>query len=150
MEDLILIEYMRDKGLVTEHDFEEKLKDVLYKHYMKDYSPMTEEMIGIDATKARELVSKMYHVYEGRKCQGEKYDMGKAREIYNKYKSVMAPTITPAMIYLAINSQYHDYCALFREWFGDSIDDKIIKSALHFWFNDTDYIGQCKIADYFG
>lgn len=48
-----------------------------------------------------------------------------------------------------VKSMYHyndgrkyegDYSTLFHKWFND-IDDKIIKSAMVFWFMDEDYIG---------
>lgn len=50
-------------------------------------------------------------------------------------------------VYVAINAQYHDYSTLFHKWFND-IDDKIIKSAMVFWFMDEDYTGN-KVKDYF-
>lgn len=52
-------------------------------------------------------------------------------------------------VYVAINAQYHDYCELFKAWFGDNIDTKIIESAINFWFKDDDYKGGCKIWKYF-
>lgn len=42
-----------------------------------------------------------------------------------------------------------DYCELFKAWFGDNIDTKIIESAINFWFKDDDYKGGCKIWKYF-
>lgn len=38
---------------------------------------------------------------------------------------------------------------LFKAWFGDNIDTKIIESAINFWFKDDDYKGGCKIWKYF-
>lgn len=35
-------------------------------------------------------------------------------------------------VYVAINAQYHDYCELFKAWFGDSVDSKIVESAINF------------------
>lgn len=40
-------------------------------------------------------------------------------------------------------------CELFKAWFGDNIDTKIIESAINFWFKDDDYKGGCKIWKYF-
>ena len=48
-----------------------------------------------------------------------------------------------------INAQYHDYCELFKAWFGDNIDNKIIESAINFWFKDDDYKGGSKVWKYF-
>lgn len=35
-------------------------------------------------------------------------------------------------MYVAINSQYHDYVELFKSWFGDNVDQKIIESAIKY------------------
>lgn len=47
------------------------------------------------------------------------------------------------------NAQYHDYCELFKAWFGDSVDSKIIESAINFWFKDDDFKSGCKVWKYF-
>ena len=52
-------------------------------------------------------------------------------------------------IYIAINAQYHDYAPLFKTWFREGIEHKIIESAIVFWFCDVDYNGESKIDDYF-
>lgn len=38
---------------------------------------------------------------------------------------------------------------LFKAWFGDSVDSKIIESAINFWFKDDDFKSGCKIWKYF-
>ena len=58
-------------------------------------------------------------------------------------------TITHADVYVAINSHYHDYCELFKAWFGDGIDQKIIESAIIFWFKDDDHREGSKLWNYF-
>lgn len=50
--------------------------------------------------------------------------------------------------YVAINAQYHDYCELFEKWFGNNFDEKIIASAVDFWFEDDDFEGN-KVWKYF-
>lgn len=49
---------------------------------------------------------------------------------------------------LGINAQYHDYCELFEKWFGSNFDEKIIASAVDFWFEDDDFDGN-KVWKYF-
>lgn len=61
-------------------------------------------------------------------------------ELYNGY--------TIGDIYVAINAQYHDYCELFEKWFGSNFDEKIIASAVDFWFEDDDFDGN-KVWKYF-
>jgi hypothetical protein len=56
---------------------------------------------------------------------------------------------TPCDIYVAINAQYHDYAELFKNWFNDNIDQKIIESAIVFWFKDVDYKAGNKVVEYF-
>lgn len=49
----------------------------------------------------------------------------------------------------AFNSQYHDYVELFKSWFGDNVDQKIIESAIIFWFKDVDCKSRNKVVSYF-
>lgn len=63
---------------------------------------------------------------------------------------VNAPmSATPTDVYVAINSQYHDYVELFKSWFGDNVDQKIIESAIIFWFKDVDCKSRNKVVSYF-
>ena len=49
-------------------------------------------------------------------------------------------------VYLAINSQYHNYICLFKQWFNENdVDCKIIQSAIHYWFNDDDWAYKDKV-----
>lgn len=84
-----------------------------------------------------------------KKYVGEKFDMSKAKEVCERYRGIIPQSVTHADVYVAINAQYHDYCELFKAWFGDNIDTKIIESAINFWFKDDDYKGGCKIWKYF-
>lgn len=98
---------------------------------------------------AEYIVSQMFHLNNGRKVKGEKYDIYKAKEILDRYRGMIPKSITCADIYVAINSQYHDYCKLFKVWFGENIDNKIIESAINFWFKDEDYLDNNKVYKYF-
>ena len=59
-------------------------------------------------SEAKYLVAEMYHVENGRKHVGEKYDMHKAKEIIERYRGILPTSATPADVYVAINTQYHD------------------------------------------
>lgn len=98
---------------------------------------------------AKYLVSDMYHFENGRKYVGEKFDMAKAKEVCERYRGIIPQTVTHADMYVAINAQYHDYCELFKSWFGDGVEQKIIESAVIFWFKDDDYKDGFKLWDYF-
>ena len=100
-------------------------------------------------SEAEHLVSKMYHTENGRKYSGEKFDMHKAKEVCERYRGILPTSVTPADVYVAINAQYHDYCELFKSWFGDGVEQKIIESAVIFWFKDDDYKDGFKLWNYF-
>lgn len=102
----------------------------------------------INGQEAKHIVSDMWHIANGKKYVGEKFTMEKAHEVFNKYRSVLDDYTVPD-VYIAINAQYHDYCDLFKTWFGDNIDNKIIESAIKFWFKDVDYQGGNKVYKYF-
>lgn len=98
---------------------------------------------------AKQTVDEMYHVKDGKKYIGEKYDMQKAHEVCNKFKDKLEEDIEVADVYVAINAQYHDYCKLFEKWFGKgNFDDMIFESAIDFWFDDVDF-GEDKLWKYF-
>lgn len=102
-----------------------------------------------DKRSAKETVEEMYHVKDHKKYIGEKYDMQKAHEVCEKYKNKLDDSVDVADVYVAINSQYHDYCELFERWFGKgNIDDMIIEAAICFWFDDVDF-GEDKVWKYF-
>lgn len=95
---------------------------------------------------AYDTVEEMYHVKGDKKYVGEKFDMDKAHKVYEKLRDADGYTIGD--IYVAINAQYHDYCELFEKWFGSNFDEKIIASAVDFWFEDDDFDGN-KVWKYF-
>nr|DAR32411.1 MAG TPA: hypothetical protein [Bacteriophage sp.] len=135
------MEYMLDKlSRMSEED-----KHKLMKSFSKSQN---EESEHFTESYARFIVSEMYHTESGRKYVGEKYDMYKAKEICERYRGVIPSNVTHVDVYVAINAQYHDYCELFKTWFGDNIDQKIIEAAIVFWFKDVDYKGN-KLWEYF-
>lgn len=77
-------------------------------------------------------------------------DMHKAKEICERYRGILPTSATVADVYVAINSQYHDYAELFKNWFGDGIEQKIVESAIVFWFKDADCKAENKVVKYLG
>lgn len=100
-------------------------------------------------SEAKYIVSGMFHTENGKRCTGEKYSMEKAKEVCERYRGFIPSSINHVDIYVAINAQYHDYACLFKTWFGDRIDYKIIESAIVFWFKDEDNPGISKLIEYF-
>lgn len=128
---------------ITEGEAIEIVDNLKYmRHSMNDGEHFTE-------SEAMDLVSDMYHTEGGRKYSGEKFDIHKAKEICERYRGVIPVSATPTDVYVAINSQYHDYIELFKSWFGDNIDQKIIESAIIFWFKDVDCKSRNKVVSYF-
>lgn len=145
MDDLLLMKILQKKGIISDTDIYE-VSSALEPEaiYLSDENSHTHIS---DETKARNIVSKMYHVEGGKKYIGEKYSMAKAKEIYEKHKEHI--DATPCEVYIAINTQYHDYITLMKSWFVGNIDSKIIESAMAFWFMDSDCTIN-KVHHYYG
>ena len=162
MEDILLLQFLKKKGIITAddmHEFHELtqygVNDQMYeKVYLnneqthsvdnKYHEPISYPSSGfidrhLTEHQAKDMVSKMYHVDVNRKYIGEKFDIYKAKEICERYRSVIPKEANYIDVYLAINSQYHNYICLFKQWFDkDDVDCKIIQSAINYWFNDDD------------
>lgn len=71
---------------------------------------------------------------------------------FDKYVRNINSSITVWDVYVAINAQYHDYVRLYSEWFRNinknELDNKIIESAITFYFKDEDS-GSTKTWNYF-
>ena len=173
MEDILLLQFLKKKGIITAddmHEFHELtqygVNDQMYeKVYLSDKQtktvddykhpePISYSSKSIDEhlteNQAKDIVSKMYHINSNRKYIGEKFDIYKAKEICERYRSMMPKEANYIDVYLAINSQYHNYICLFKQWFNENdIDCKIIQSAIHYWFNDDDWAYKDKIQKLF-
>lgn len=207
MEDILLLRMLKEKGLLTDKDYNEhvekfvmdnfakdkvgvrrdsqpddfmtpdhynkdldmykdfyvnrhsdnQLKDIVKSLDANDKKKLMEMMLGtsmvtgshFNEDHAKYIVSTMFHSENGRKYMGEKYDMVKAKEVCERYRGIIPQFASHADVYVAINTTYHDYCELYKAWFGESIDSKIIESSIHFWFKDEDWDGSCKIHEYF-
>ena len=130
---------------------EQKTRMLQDEDYVDTYTKI-QEMSGEHFTEseAKYLVADMYHTENGRKYSGEKFDMHKAKEICERYRGILPTSVTVADVYVAINSQYHDYAELFKNWFGDGIEQKIVESAIVFWFKDADCKAENKVVEYLG
>ena len=129
------------------HEDKQRLMEMMYsKDSYNKMNYMHDE--DISEQEAKYIVSQMYHTSNDKKYIGEKYDMHKAKEVLTKYGSSLG-RVNPVDIYIAINAQYHDYCDLYKSWFGSNIDHKIIESAITFWFKDVDCQGGNKVYKYF-
>ena len=125
--------------LVDEHDYTYKMKST--KRDSMHGSHISEHL-------AKEIVEEMFHYDNNRRIVGEYFTMKKAEEVMMKYKEHFTSKATLEEVYIAINATYHDFCGLFKSWFGSNMDDKIILVAITFWFKDEDYQGN-KIMNYF-
>lgn len=152
MEDILLMQFLRKKGIISDkdmHEFHELTTANLDHQSINNTDYFTQHLQKTNEEQALNIVSEMYHIENGKKYIGEKYDMYKAKEICNKYKGLLSPLISVCDIYIAINAQYHDYINLYKTWFSDNVDNKIIESAIVFWFMDDDYKEENKVHNYF-
>lgn len=156
MEDMLLMQFLKKKGIISERDIHEfhELASVGMEsepvYLAKTKEVMTHQSgVHMNEIEAKEVVSGMYHIEGGRKYIGEKFDMYKAKEVCERYRGLIPTSITVCDVYVAINSQYHDYAELFKSWFGDNIEQKIVESAIMFWFKDADSKAENKVVKYF-
>lgn len=131
-----------DMDMFEEDDYEDM-------YSMMKYMRNSMNLEHFNESEAKHIVNEMYHKEGSQEHYGEKYDMHKAKEVLERYKGIIPSTVSLTDVYIAINAQYHDYCMLFKNWFGDNIDHKIIESAIVFWFKDVDYKNKNKVTEYF-
>ena len=138
-------EFMNRESYIEEPYYEDKRKEHSTRHIYK--AAKSDDHFSVH--EAESIVADMYHYDGGRKYVGEKYSMNKAKEVCERFRGMIPTHINYIDIYVAINAQYHDYCILFKSWFGDNIDSKIIESAVIFWFRDDDFKEENKLKAYF-
>ena len=102
---------------------------------------------------AKYEVDKMFHTNNnGEKIVGEILNYNCAKRIYDTKIKYINSSINIWYVYVALNAQYHYYHCYYKELFpqdsDEMIKDKIINSAIVFWFKDEDGEDN-KIWDYF-
>ena len=152
---MLLMQLLKKKGIISERDIHE-FHELASANVSSEpiYLAKTMEVMShqngthISELEAKEIVSKMYHIENGRKYIGEKFDIYKAKEVCDRYRGIIPTSVTVYDIYVAINSQYHDYIELFKNWFNDNVEHKVIESAIVFWFKDADCKAENKVVKY--
>lgn len=152
MEDILLMQFLKKKGIISEkdiHEFHELTSTSMNMEpiYLSEHTNINKEYIG--EQEAKDIVSKMFHIEMGRKYIGEKFDMNKAKEVCDRYRGMIPQHISLCEVYIAINSHYHNYIGLYKMWFDNNAEDKIIQSAIKYWFNDDDCLVDNKVIKYF-
>ena len=153
MEDILLMQFLKKKGIISDsdiHEFHELASISTDKeiYSAKTEKPIIQEEDSINEEKAKSIVAKMYHCSDGKKYIEERFDISTAKAVCEKYKKLSKYTMTYTDVYIAINCQYHSYYELFKLWFSNNIENKIIESAIIYWFRDDDFIGN-KVHTYF-
>lgn len=84
-------------------------------------------------------VSMMHHKgADGKIYKGEHWSMEDTDAVMAKYKSMLPAGTTPEDMYVSLNANYHDKCTLFKKWFAEEYEEKIIEDAISFYFLDED------------
>lgn len=179
MIEYLLSQYMENKDSISEEDFIEFLKrmdkkeitpeehiyhskdimkelhkhpeivDFMYTKMASGQKQVTDVKHFCRKTSAK-IVEDMYHCIGTKEIHGEIFDINKAKEVYSRYYDFLSSGTTIYDVYVSINAQYHDYSELFKAWFGGGLlEDRIIESAIIFWFKDIDYKHGNKIWTYF-
>lgn len=97
-------------------------------------------------------VERMYHKDKnGITHRGEHWSREQTNAVMASYKSTLPSEVTPCDFYVALNTQWHDYCELMRELFAneEEAEKAIIEGAVRFWFQDEDWDGNDKVWAYF-
>ena len=156
MDDILLIQLLKKKGIITDRDMHEfhevttaSLEPVYLDQQVEQYAYKAKTFRHMNEEESKELVSKMYHIEDGRKYIGQKFDINKAKEVCERYRGYIPSSVTYCDVYIVINSHYHDYISLYKQWFGDKADCKIIESAMVFWFMDDDYQYEKKVEKFY-
>ena len=120
----------------------EKVNPVKYKHSLKEFH---EIICGEHFNEyfAKCEVEYMHHTdTNGNEISGEIININCAKRIYDNKVRYIDNSITVWDVYVALNAQYHDYHCYYKELFPSDSDeiikDKIINSAVVFWFKDED------------
>ena len=142
-------------GIMSLHNVFDYVEKQDNKTFWKSMRKLHESIKGahFDEEYAKWQVSTMYHTADnGKICKGEIYNYDCAKNVFDKYVRNINSSITVWDVYVAINAQYHDYIRLYSEWFRNSnkneLDNKIIESAITFYFKDEDS-GNTKTWNYF-
>lgn len=142
-------------GVMSLHNIFDYVEKQDNKIFWKSMRKLHESIKGahFDEEYAKWQVSTMYHTADnGKICKGEIYNYDCAKNVFDKYVRNINSSITVWDVYVAINAQYHDYIRLYSEWFRNinknELDNKIIESAITFYFKDEDS-GSTKTWNYF-
>lgn len=107
-----------------------------------------------DELYAKHEVSKMMHTsHDGRTYKGEKFDISKAQEVHSKYRGLLKAQDSVCDVYVAINSHYHRYNCLFKNWFAgideETLHTRVIEAAIKYWFQDENCLEGGKVWKHF-
>lgn len=100
-----------------------------------------------DESTARATVGDMMHTdRHGVEQIGEHYTVEFAEQVRTKH----LPDAVLWDVYVALNATWHDFEALYSDWFSAVSDTHFAKTAIAFWFDDEDY-KKCseKVWNYF-
>jgi hypothetical protein len=148
MSDILLLKILKQKGLLSEDEVHSLKKE----NVISEVYPAVidhEDTHTISETKARNIVSDMYHIESGKKYVGERFTLCKAKEVAERYRDAIPLGTSIYDVYIAINSQYHNCINLYKHWFDEDIEQKIIESAMNYWFMDDDCKHENKIIHVF-
>lgn len=97
-------------------------------------------------------VERMHHTSpNGSVHRGEHWTIDQVLAATNKHRNKLPAEVTEWDVYVALNSQWHDY----DNWAATKFDSPeqrdiaIIDGAIAFWFADEDYPSPTKVWDYF-
>lgn len=141
------------KSVESVSELIEKMKDAHPQMYWSFMREQHEIVRGkhFDEAYAKYEVSQMCHKgADGKMYRGEHWSVEETNSVLSQYRSSVPSQYNEYDFYVALNAQYHDYCAWVKKHIPDKDETEVIvSSAIAFWFNDEDWGNTSKVWDYF-
>lgn len=84
-------------------------------------------------------VEQMHHTdANGKKYSGAHWDLSEVQAVYMKYKVQLKPADNVYDMYVALNSFFHDNCVIYKSWFQEAFEARLIEGAISYFFKDED------------
>lgn len=84
-------------------------------------------------------IEQMHHKGEdGKEYKGMHWPEDDMKAVFDKYKSSLPAGTTYWDVAVAITGNWHDKACLFKKWFPENHEEKVIEDAINFYFKDQD------------
>ena len=116
----------------------EESDPVLFNRFAREqheifYGPRFDETFG------KLQIESMHHKgSDGKEYHGARWSTDDMKAEYEKYKPSLPSGTTFWDFAVAITGNWHDKVDLFKKWFPDAFEERVIEDAVNFYFKDED------------